>query len=76
MRILPLPIALLRLAAVVARLLALLWQPAAAVAGALRFVIYSTTHDSGGQGHETKVNCPLEMWWAVPGFLVCVSCCK
>lgn len=53
-RILPLPVALLRLAAVVARLLALVWQPAAAVAGALRFVIYSTTHDSGGPAMQLR----------------------
>lgn len=47
-RILALPIWLLRLAAPVAWLLGLVWQPAAAVASALQFVIYSTTHDSGG----------------------------
>lgn len=46
-RIVSLPLALLRLAAAVAGMLGLVWQPAAAVAGALQFVIFSTTHDSG-----------------------------
>ncbi|PRW32479.1 NAD-dependent dehydratase [Chlorella sorokiniana] len=53
-RILPLPIALLRLAAPVAWLLGLVWQPAAAVASALRFVIFSTTHDSVGMRYGSR----------------------
>ena len=48
--ILPLPIAILRLAAAAARLLGLVWRPAGALAGALRFAIYSSTHHSGTLG--------------------------
>lgn len=47
-RLYSLPVALLRVAAAVAGALGLLWRPAASLAGSLRFVCYSTTHDSGG----------------------------
>lgn len=47
--LIPVPMLALRAAAVLAGMLGMLWQPAARFAGALRFLVYSCAHDSGGQ---------------------------
>ncbi len=80
-RILPLPIGLLRLAAPVAWLLGLVWQPAAAVDSALRFMIYSTTHDSSEPTAETDGLVCNQSWapqscQAVPCRLALPSRCE
>ncbi|KAL4421265.1 hypothetical protein ABPG75_010556 [Micractinium tetrahymenae] len=47
--LIPVPAGLLHALALLAGLLGVLWQPAARLAGALRFLAYSSTHDAVGE---------------------------